>query len=199
MNVSEAIETRRSIKKYIDHPMSEDEIKDIMQQVMLSPTSFNIQNWRFVVVSTSEQKKALRAAAYNQAQVEESSFTVVFCADLKAAVTEPSRYWRNAPQETQDMLVPMIGQFYAKNPELTRDEAMRSTGIAAQTLMLIAREKGLDTCAMVGFDPKKVAEVINLPADHVISMLVTVGKRKEDAYPRSGPLDYAEVVFKDSF
>ena len=97
------------------------------------------------------------------------------------------------------MLVPMIGQFYAGNDALNRDEAMRSTGIAAQTLMLLARDYGYDTCAMVGFDPKKVADLIGLPDNHIISMLVTVGKRQGDAYPRSGPLAYGEVDFTDKF
>jgi len=199
MDVKEAVIARRSIKKYVEHEVSDAEIHEIMELVMLSPTSFNIQNWRFVVIQSAEQKKKLREAAFNQAQCEESSFTVVFCADLKAAETDPGRYWKNAPEETQKFLVPMITQFYAGNGELNRDEAMRSTGIAAQTLMLVAKQYGYDTCAMVGFDHKKVAEVIGLPEDHLISMLVTVGKKVDEAYARSGPLAYDDVVFTDKF
>jgi nitroreductase len=199
MDVKQAVTERRSIKKYENHTISEDTIKEIMELVLLSPTSFNIQNWRFVVVSSPEQKKKLREAAFNQAQCEESSFSVIFCADLKAAETDPGRYWKNAPEETQKFLVPMISGFYKDNEALNRDEAMRSTGIAAQTLMLLAKEYGLDTCAMVGFDPAKTAELIALPENHVISMIVTVGKRAVDAYGRSGPLPYDEVVMSDRY
>ena len=56
----------------------------------------------------------------------------------------------------------MIPSFYGKNEQLQRDEAMRSVGIAAQTLMLAAKDMGYDSCPMIGFDPVKVSEIINL-------------------------------------
>ena len=52
MNVIKAIEERRSVKAYDpNHQMSEQEITKLMSLAMLSPTAFNIQNWRFIVVS----------------------------------------------------------------------------------------------------------------------------------------------------
>ena len=199
MEVKEAVVQRRSIKHYEAHEVSDEELRKIMEHVMLSPTSFNIQNWRFVVIRSLGQKQKLRAAAFNQAQCEESSFSVVFCADLTASYNHPERYWKDAPDAVREMIVPMIGQFYEGNESLNHDEALRSTGIAAQTLMLVAKSHGLDTCAMVGFDPKKVAEVIQLPEKHLVSMIVTVGKRKEAAHARSGQIEYEAAVFTDHF
>jgi nitroreductase len=138
---------------------------------LLSPTSFNIQNWRFVVVKNPDLRQQIQAAAWGQAQVTEASLLVVLCADLKAFKQQPERYWRNAPQSVQDMLVPMIVNTYEGNDQLQRDEALRSIGIASQTLMLAAKSMGYDTCPMVGFDPAKVASIINLPSDHVIGLL----------------------------
>ena len=57
------------------------------------------------------------------------------------------------------MLVPMMGKFYDGQEQLQRDEAMRSTGLAGQTLMLAAKAMGYDSCPMVGFDPVKVSEL----------------------------------------
>lgn len=200
MDVFTAVTERRSIKHYDpDHVMTDDEIRKLMDAVLLSPTSFNIQNWRFILVNDKTHQKALRGASFNQAQVEECSLLVVLCADLEAATKEPSRYWRNAPENVQQMLVPMIGKFYDNNPGLQRDEAMRSTGIASQTLMLAAKSLGYDTCPMVGFDADKVAELIKLPEGHIISMLITVGKALKPAQPRGGQLDYGEVVFQNTF
>ena len=52
MNVAEAIELRRSVKAYDpNHRMSDKEIEKLMSLAMLSPTAWNIQNWRFVLVS----------------------------------------------------------------------------------------------------------------------------------------------------
>ena len=76
---------------------------------------------------------------------------------------------------------------------------MRSCGIAAQTLMLTAKSMGYDSNPMIGFDPEKVAEIINLPDDHVISLMMVIGKQIQPAMPRGGQLSLSDVVFTDSF
>jgi nitroreductase len=58
---------------------------------------------------------------------------------------------------------------------------------------------GYDSCPMIGFDPIKVAEIINLPENHVIGMMLTVGKSIKQANVRSGQLPYEEIVFRDQF
>lgn len=200
MNTFEAVTERRSVKHYdASHQMSDEEIEKLLSHTLLSPTSYNIQNWRFVVVSDAETLKSLRAASWDQAQVTDASITLILCADLKAWEKKPERYWKNAPEAVRNMLVPMIGGSYKGNEQLQRDEAMRSCGIAAQTIMLLAKEMGYDSCPMIGFDPVKVAEIIKLPEDHVISLMITVGKALKPAQPRAGQLPLSEVVVKNSF
>ena len=199
METITAIKERRSVKHYDNaHEMSEAEINALLELALLSPTSFNMQNWRFVVVTDPEKRAAIQAAAWNQAQVTEASITILLCANLNAH-EDAGRYWVHAPQSVQDMLVPMIAPLYQNNAELRRDEAMRSIGIAAQTLMLTAKSMGYDSCPMIGFDPEKVAEIIDLPENHVIGMMLTVGKALKDANVRSGQLPYDEVVFRNGF
>lgn len=199
MDTITAIRERRSVKHYDpNHKMSEAEINGLLELALLSPTSFNMQNWRFVVVSDQAKKDAICAAAWNQAQVREASITIVLCADLNAHV-DGGRYWVNAPEPVREMLVPMIAPFYENNPQLQRDEAMRSVGIAAQTLMLAAKDMGYDSCPMIGFDPVKVGEIIGLPEDHLIGMMLTIGKPLKDANTRGGQLPYEDVVFRDGF
>ncbi len=199
MDTLTAIKERRSVKHYDpNYSMSEVEIKTLLETALLSPTSFNMQNWRFVVVSDTEKKKALCAASWNQAQVSEASITILLCADLNAH-EEAGRYWVHAPQAVQDVLVPMIAPFYENNPQLQRDEAMRSVGIAAQTLMLAAKSLGYDSCPMIGFDSSKVADIIDLPENHLIGMMLTIGKSLKDANIRSGQLPYEQVVYHNSF
>ena len=199
METITAIKERRSVKHYDPvHEMSEAEINALLELALLSPTSFNMQNWRFVVVTDPEKRAAIQAAAWNQAQVTEASITILLCANLNAH-EDAGRYWVHAPQSVQDMLVPMIAPLYQNNAELRRDEAMRSIGIAAQTLMLTAKSMGYDSCPMIGFDSEKVAEIIELPENHVIGMMLTVGKALKDANVRSGQLLYDEVVFRNGF
>ena len=200
MNVIEAIQTRRSIKHYdINHKMTEAEIESLLSLALLSPTAFNIQHWRFVVVTDPVLRHQIRAVSWNQAQVEEASLLIILTADLQAWAKQPSRYWANAPQVVQDQLVPAIGHYYENNERVQRDEAMRSCGIAAQTIMLAAKGMGYDTCPMDGFDFDAVAKLINLPADHVPAMFITVGKAIKPALQRAGQLDFNEVVIYNKF
>lgn len=200
MNVTEAIVERRSIKSFDPtHRMTEQEIAKLMSLAMLSPTAFNIQHWRFVLVTDPVLRQQIRAVSWNQAQVEEASLLIVLTADLKAWEKNPARYWANAPQAAQDYLVPAIGQYYSGNEQAQRDEGMRSCGMAAQTIMLAAKEMGYDTCPMDGFDFDAVAKLINLPADHTPVMFVVVGKALAPARARSGQLNMDEVVIYNKF
>jgi nitroreductase len=200
MNTLEAIEARRSVKHYdSEHRMTEEEEKQLLSLAMLSPTAFNIQNWRFVVVKDPELRKDIRKASWDQAQVTDASLLVVLCADLKAWERSPERYWKNAPQEVQDILLGALGPYYSGNDQVQRDEAMRSCGIAAQTLMLAAKSMGYDSCPMDGFDFEKVGELIGLPEDHVVTMFVAIGKGTKDPWPRPGQIEMSEAVVVDRF
>ncbi len=200
MKVTEAIESRRSIKYYDPaHKLTQAEIDELLRLTMLSPTAFNIQNWRFVVVTDPVLRQQIRAVSWNQAQVEEASALVVLTADLKAWAKQPERYWKDAPKPVADFLVPAIGQYYEGNEQAQRDEAMRSCGMAAMTLMLAAQEMGYNTCPMDGFDFDAVAKLLNLPQDHIASMFVTIGKGIKGPLPRGGQLAMNEVVIQNTF
>ena len=200
MDLFEAIESRRSVKKFDpDHRVSAAEEERLLRAAMRSPTAFNIQHWRFVVVRDPELRAKLREASWGQAQVTDCSLLVAVCGDMRAWAKDPARYWRDAPAAVRDQLVPMILQFYDGNDQLARDEAQRSCGMAAQTLMLAARAMGYDSCPMDGFDPQRVAELLRLPEDHLLSMFVAIGKPVEPARPRSGQLDLDEVRIVDRF
>lgn len=200
MNVTQAIQSRRSIKSYdATHRMTPAEIEHLLSLTMLSPTAFNIQHWRFVVVTDPALRAQIRAVSWNQAQVTDASLLVILTADLNAWQKDPARYWVNAPQAVSDYLVKAIHDYYTDHPQAQRDEGMRSAGMAAMTLMLAAKEMGYDTCPMDGFDFDAVAKLINLPADHVPVMFVVVGKALEEAKPRGGQLPMDEVVIYNRF
>jgi len=200
MNVNEAIRARRAIKWYDpEHQMPEETFVNLMEHAILSPTAFNIQNWRFVRITDPEQRKAIRAAAWDQAQVTDASELLVLCFDNKAWERDPQRYWRNAPQEVQDYLVPAIDTYYRDKPQVERDEGMRSCGLVGQAIMLMAQELGYQTCPMDGFDFDAVAKIINLPDDHTIAFMIAIGKGIKDSWSRPGQLDLDEVMVSNRF
>jgi len=200
MKVSEAIQTRRSYKWYDnDHQMPEETFRQLMEHAILSPTAFNIQNWRFVRVTDTGQREAIRKAAWDQAQVTEASELLVLCFDSKSWEHDPQRYWVNAPQEVQDILVPAIDGYYRDKPQVERDEGMRSCGLVGQTIMLMAKELGYESCPMDGFDYDEVGKIIKLPEDHEIAFMIAIGKPVKDPWPRPGQLALDDVMVSNSF
>lgn len=200
MEFFEAVQTRRSIKHYdTDAIMPESTFMQMMDAVILSPTSFNIQHWRFIRVSDSKLRQDIQQAAWGQAQVADASELVIICADMAAWQDRPERYWANADENTRNQLVPMIEDFYANKKQLQRDEAMRSCGMAAQTMMLAAKSLGYDSGAMIGFDSDEVARLIKLPEGHVIAMMVAMGKAIAPAKPRGGQLMREEILKTNQF
>ena len=200
MELFEAIYQRRAVKHFDpDHRLSEEEIDKLLQAAIQSPTSFNIQHWRFVLVTDPELRKQIRAAGNDQAQMTDASMLIVMTADVAAWKKSPERYWRDAPKEVADLLVNWIAPFHEGKEQLQRDEAMRSIGIAMQTIMLAAKGMGYDSCPMIGFEHEKVAELINLPADHLIGPMVAVGKGTKAPWPKPGQLALEEVVVQNRF
>lgn len=200
MDTFDAIRKRRSIKSFdINHKMTKDEITKILESAILSPTSYNIQNWRFVIVTNQEQKDKISEFSHGQKQVSDASLVIILCADLNSWNKNPHRYWKNIPEEPRNALVDSLKNSYREKPQQQRDEAMRSCGMAAQTIMLAAKSMEYDTCPMKGFDYEKVGKLINLPEDHVITMMIVVGKATKQASPRGGQLSLSALVFENNF
>lgn len=200
MNVRTAIETRRAIKQFdASHRITDHEIGELMSLALLSPTAFNIQHWRFVLARDPELREAIRAVSWMQPQITDASLLVIICADVDAWEKEPDRYWRNASDDVREGIVAAIGEYYRGRPQTQRDEAMRSCGMAAQTLMLAAREMGYDSCPMDLSDFDEVAKLIRLPEGHVIAMFVAIGRRAREPWPRAGQLPMDEVVLVNGF
>lgn len=201
MNAIEAIYKRRSVKQFDpEHQMSADEEKQLLKATIQAPTSFNIQHWRLVVLRDPELRQKIRTEFGNdQSQMTDASLLVLFTADLNAWKKNPERYWANAPQEVADLLVGWMGPFHEGREWLQRDEAQRSIGLAMQTLMLAAQELGYQSCPMIGFDIEKVAELINLPDDHVMGAMVAIGKGTKDPWPKPGQLPLEEIIVENRF
>ena len=200
MDTFDAIKTRRAVKKFDStYKMTPDQIKSLMELTILSPTSYNQQNWRFVTITDQAIKELISKSARDQAQPKNGSLVIVLCGNLNAWREEPMRYWKNHPVEKQELVKNALSNKYSKSSQNQRDEAIRSCGFAGQTIMLAAKQMGLDSCPMVGFDYDELAKIINLPDDHLIVLMIVVGKALEPANPRGGQLALSDVVFENRF
>jgi nitroreductase len=200
MHIFDAIRSRRAVK-YFDpeFKLSAEKQTELLDLAMQSPTAFNLQHWRFVVVDDPTIRQQIRAVAWDQAQVTDASMLVILCADVNSWEKNAARVWAGAPDAVREMMVPAIDAYYRDKPQVQRDEIMRSCGIAGQTLMLAARAMDLDSCPMDGFDFEAVAKIIQLPADHEIAFMLAIGKKTRDVWPKPGQLDQTEVVIRNQF
>lgn len=200
MHIEEAIQTRRAVKAYdSSFQLSREEKDELLRQALLAPSAFNLQHVRMVEVADPALRAQIREVGWNQAQMTDASMLVVFCAQVDSWEKNVRRVWEGTPAEVQDYMAGAIDNYYRDKPQVQRDETMRSCGLMAQTLMLAARGKGLDSCPMDGFDFEAVGKLIGLPENHVIAMMVAVGKRTVDPKPRVGKLPFDEVVIRDRF
>lgn len=200
MELIDAIQSRRSHKVFdASHKLTPSEIDKLMKLAILSPTAFNIQHWRFVIITDQKLRQQIRKVSWDQSQVTDASLLIVLTGDLMAWNKNPKRYWKNAPEKVQDYLIPAIFDYYHGKPQVQRDEVMRSCGMAAMNLMLTAKDLGYDSCPMDGFDFEQVSKLLELPEDHIPAMFVAIGKSMQEPWPRPGQLTLEEIVKYNHF
>lgn len=194
MQLDDVIRQRRSVKKYDrDYTISDEQLQTLFSNVVLSPSSFNLQHWRFVVVRDPDLKKNLRAAAWDQEQLETASAVIVVAGKLDAH-EDAQLVFADAPQSVRDMMIPMTKKFYADRPQLQRDEAIRSSSLATMSLMLAACDMGFATCPMIGFDPDAVSKLVHMEKNYIPVMLVVIGKQVGELRSRAMRLGLDTVV-----
>jgi nitroreductase len=186
MELEDAIRQRRSQKSFDrSFEISDELLRDIFELVSLSPSSFNLQHWRFAVVRDRVRKLQLQEASFGQRHIGDGSAVVVVAAKLEAH-DDARKAQVHVPENMVDKLIGIIESSYAGKPQFQRDEAVRSASLAAMTLMLVAKSKGLCSCPMIGFVPDRVAKIVELPEGYITVMLVVLGKQGADeAFPTS--------------
>ncbi len=200
MDTLEIIKHRISANHFdTTKPLSEAEIKELISYAIEAPSSYNIQNWRFVAVTKQEDKERLKAVSYNQQKVADAAVTFIVLGDLQAHKKLPQIYQPLVdagamPQATADHVVGMATGMYQDNPQMQRDEAIRSGSLAAMTLMLAAEAKGLVSGPMIGFDPEGVQREFHLADRYVPVMLIAVGYAASGNHPRKPRLNVDEVL-----
>jgi nitroreductase len=175
------LQWRYAVKKFDPSKKIPTEAWDVLEQsLILTPSSFGLQPWKFFVVDNPALRQELLANSWNQAQVVEASHLVVLAIKKEMGDAEVDRYIqdmsdkRNVPIDGLAGLNKMIKGFMA-NPDkgFTTDEwAIRQVYIAIGQFMTSAAMLGIDTCPMEGFNPAKYDEILGLTAQGYASVLV---------------------------
>ncbi|MBD2295276.1 nitroreductase family protein [Anabaena sphaerica FACHB-251] len=192
LDVPTAITQRRSIKTFKSDPIEPDLLKQLVELTVAAPSSFNIQDWRIILVQDAAQKAALSAASWNQQQIIQAPVTFVFAADPTTGeqdltpILEAGLQTGAWNEGTVNYFKNAIPQFQAGLGDKRREYAIKDAVIAATHLVLAAESLGLSTCFMNGWIEDQVKAVIGAAdnPDLAIALLVPVGYAAE---PRLNP------------
>lgn len=201
MNTIDSIIRNRKATRSYDSSFKIDSetIDKLIELGQAAPSSFNIQHCKFVVVKDEMLRQKIRNVAMDQAQVTDASLLIVVCAKLDAWEESITQKWAHTNEQVQGFIRQNIDHFYKNDAVMQRDEAIRSSGMASQNLMLAAESMGFQSGAMVGFDFEKVAALIQLPSNYIISNFVVIGKGNEPQSPKSSRLPLADVLIENTF
>lgn len=186
------VEDRRSASNFLsDHPISKEELNEIFKIVKLAPSAFNLQHTKYVSIFDPVIKEKLKESAYGQYKVSSASAVIVVLGDKKAyektaEIYESLKMLGVVNKQEYDALVHDTMSFYqTRGHEFERDEVIRNASLSAMLFMMSAKEKGWDTCPMIGFDTNMVKSVLNVAEQYEVVMMITIGKEKmESRKPR---------------
>jgi nitroreductase len=210
--LSQVILERRATPSFEDIPIHSADLEKIIRAGLAAPSAYNLQPWRFVVVRDRERKKLLRAAAFNQAKVEEASAVIVACGDPQG--------WQHGDLEGVLQLAKERGFTDAQNERVHGSVtrffsgppgqagglqpsfdlwANRHVMIAFTTMMWTAETLGYDTAPMEGFEEDKVKALLRIPDRVRVVAFLGIGRRRGPDKPFAGRFEPGHLVFADEW
>ncbi len=207
LNVKEAIETRRSIRRFSPTDVPDELIKQVLEAARLAPSGSNMQPWRFLVIRDKEVKKELRRICLEQRFVEEVPVVIVCFGDLDAYSKEARGKRR---QEFIDFGVTatLSGRFADPKyrtrqkslPTPPRQELLRpviaNTFIAIEHLVLMATALGLGTCWVGAFDASALNRLFDLSDNLIPAAVIPVGYAAGEIPPQRPRRSPQEILLK---
>jgi nitroreductase len=198
------LQWRYAVKKFdSDRKIPSDVWNALEQSLVLSPSSFGLQPWKFFVVDNMELRQQLLPNSWNQGQVVEASHLVVLAINKNMNDAEVDRYiksmsdTRNVPADALAGLTGMIKGFMNndKLPFTVDEWATRQVYIAIGQFMASAAMLGIDTCPMEGFNPAKYDELLGLTEMGYASVLVCPAgyRAADDKYATMAKVRYAQT------
>nr|MDH3077184.1 nitroreductase family protein [Bacillus velezensis] len=191
-SVLDVLKERASVKEYDkDAVITKEELTELLEITTQAPSAWNLQHWHFQVFHSDEAKVALLPVAFNQKQIIDSSAVIAVLGDLKANENGEDVYAELAEQGniTEEIKQTLLGQINGayQNDQFARDSAFLNASLAPMRLMLAAKAKGYDTCAIGGFNKEQFVKEFDVSERFVPVMLISIGKAVKPAHKSNRP------------
>jgi nitroreductase len=193
--LSEFIRERHSIRHYDpDYKLSDEEIKEIIQEAVCAPSGNNLQSWRFLIITDQSLKEKIYTVSNGQHQVVEASALIIILGDLKGYQQVETIFSRSVKEgivteEYKKEKVAKVMDTFEKensrygNPDWKRDLVIIDCSLAAMQLMLAAKARGLDTVPMIGYNTEKLRKILNIPDRYVNVLMIPIGRASHPHHP----------------
>jgi len=192
--VLKALQFRHACKKFDTNKEIPDEtLNEILQCGHLSPSSFGMEPWKFLVIKNNELRQKLRKTCWNQAQITDSSHVIVIL-DKKDKTKPDTNYVinsfkrRNLSSENEQAYIKIYKEHYEKEIQPNMSNYAwdsKQCYIALANLMTAAAAVGVDSCPIEGFEKSLTEECLNLnKSEYEVVVVLALGYRLEDQTPR---------------
>ena len=206
MDFKDVVHKRRAVNFFDpEKEVSQELIRDMVEMAARVPSSFNLQPWSLVILRDQEEKMRLRKLAWDQPKVSEAPVVFIVLADRHG--------WRekhpfveknfsemvkagNMTQEQHEWFINACKGLYGESEEKAQAFACKNTGFFAMALMFAAKNMGLDSHPMDGFDHHGVRKAFNIPENYWIPLLLAVGyfDDKKQLHPPKWRKSFDEIV-----
>ena len=190
--IIQALQWRYATKKFdASKKLTDEQLSKITDALVLSPSSYGLQAWKFLVITNPEIRAELRNAAYGQAQITDASHLVVFTVpkvvDEKTVanyIASVSKIRGVSVDDLKDYSAMLSGALTNKTPEQRVEWVTKQLYIALGVMLTTAAVEGIDACPMEGFDNAKFDEILKLDQQGLATKVIaTIGFRaSDDAY-----------------
>ncbi len=180
---------RYTTKKFdLTKKIPKDELLIVLEALRLSPSSFGLQPWKFLVVKDENLRREIRKNAWNQEQVTDASHLIILCSlkkideeYIKNVVVQIAKS-KGVPHQSLENYEQLIrGSVLSKTIYESSQWMKKQVYLALGMFLSACAQRGIDACPMEGFDPKKVDEILGLDAKGLESVvLCPIGYRSQD-------------------
>jgi nitroreductase len=194
LEVKELIQNRRSIRKYKDIDVSNEDIIDVLDCARYAPSDTNSQTWEFIVIKDREKIKKIEEMTWDalreQAGEAEDKGLEKEAKLLLRSFGPYATAFSGAPVLIICLATPYNSKFKEKifepiglvDESVWREEGIKSSCLASQNLMLAAYAKGLGTCPMTGpvlLAQDKIRAYLGIEGKKEINMVIALGYPEE--------------------
>jgi nitroreductase len=158
---------RRSIRKYLDKPIADAVVLNLLESARLAPSGSNTQPWHFIIIRDEAAKRKLAEVSHNQLWMVTAPVFIACVADIRSRI-EPGTE-ANLDEES---------------PQNELKQCIRDTAIAVEHIVLEATTIGLGTCWVAWFMQNEIRPLLGLSDDKYLVSILTVGYPAEDPKPR---------------